>query len=267
MGSRYPARIACFSLLVLAGAAIAQPPQLHYDELSSAKMAELRAAAEKGGAFAADRYANACEGRLDLTNALIWYRSAAEQGVANSQANLARMLLARAQDASGKVVSPEQADEAIGWYVKAAGFGNRRAQFELGRYYESGAVVAQDLPEAYKLYSLAKTGGGRDIGARTSVQRVINSMTPEQLAEGKRRFEKFHVQLEPALVNEIKLEKLGGEGKRQRATINGREFKAGDEQELGLQDRKVKVRCIEIREASVLVSIAGVDKVRELKVP
>jgi hypothetical protein len=240
--------------------------QPHYEEVSPAKMAELRAAAEKGDAFAEDKYANACEGRLDVTNALIWYRRAAEHGVANAQANLARMLMTRASDASGKVVSPALADEAIGWYAKAAGYGNRRAQFELGRYYETGTVVARDLAEAFKWYSLAKAGSPREISVRPSLQRVNNEMTPEQLADGKKRLEKFYVRLEPALVNEIKLASISGEAPHRRANINGREFKSSDEQKITIEGRAIKVRCLEVRAASALVTIEGVEKAKELTV-
>lgn len=259
--------VCIFSACVMAaGNLAAQPPPLHYEELSPSKLAEMRMEAEKGDAWAQDKYANACAGRLDLTNALVWYRRAAERGVADSQTSLARLLMTRAVDPAGKVISRQTADEAIGWYTKAAGYGNRRAQFELARYYESGAVVARDLPEAFKLYSLAKAAPGRDIGARVSVERVTREMSPEQIAEGKARLKKFFARLEPALENAVKLIGISGDESHRKADINGQEFKPGDEHKITIHDRAIKVRCLEIRPASVLVTIEGVEKARVLDV-
>src|SRR5579871_270126 len=177
--------------LLLAAESYAQRPPLHYEDVTPEQLATMRKAAETGDAWAEDKYADICEARFDLTNALVWYRRAAEQGVANSQANLARMLLTRALDASGKIASRKEADEGLAWYKQAAGYGNRRAQFELGRYYESGTIVSRNVVEAFKWYSLATVGGGHEINARVSLQRVKRDMSPEDLAEGKRQLEKF----------------------------------------------------------------------------
>ncbi len=252
--------------ILLAAQPFAQRPALHYEELTPAQLAEMRAAAEKGDAWAQDKYANTCEGRLDSTNAFVWYQRAAKQGVANSQANLARILITRALDGSGKIVSRKDADDALAWYEKAASYGNRRAQFELGRYYESGTVVLRDVVEAFKWYSLATVGGGHEIAARVSVQRVMRDMSLAELAEGKKRLEKFHLRLEPALENLIKLSSVSGPAADRKAVINGVELRKGDERDIQFEERAVKVRCLEVREKSARVAIEGVDRVKELQV-
>jgi hypothetical protein len=56
---------------------------------------------------------------------------------------------------------------------------------------------------------------------------------------------------------------LVGQEKR-LAQINNRNFAVGEEWEVLAGTQKVKIRCLEIRESSVLVSVEGVTEPREL---
>jgi hypothetical protein len=56
---------------------------------------------------------------------------------------------------------------------------------------------------------------------------------------------------------------LVGQNKR-LAQINNRNFEAGEEAEVLVGNQKIKVRCLEIRESSVLVSIEGGNEPKEL---
>jgi hypothetical protein len=47
--------------------------------------------------------------------------------------------------------------------------------------------------------------------------------------------------------------------------INGATLGQGETAPVKLADRRVNVRCLEIREKSVLVKIEGIDKPRELR--
>ena len=81
----------------------------------------------------AEKYCSSCgEGvSKDLSEAVRWYRKAAEQGIAQAQYNLGVCY------EFGKGVSKDQA-EAVRWYRKAAEQGDARAQCNLGYCYNNG---------------------------------------------------------------------------------------------------------------------------------
>ena len=79
--------------------------------------------------------------------------------------------------------------EALKWYRASAEQGYALAIFHLGMRYKKGQGVAQDPTEAYKWLSLA---AARGIAEATDILgEVKQTMTREQVAEGKRRAEAF----------------------------------------------------------------------------
>jgi len=79
--------------------------------------------------------------------------------------------------------------EAAKWYRKAATRGFLPALFNLGLMYENGEGVAQDIVLAYALFSLAAADGNRD--AVTARDIVGARMNPAQIKEGKTMAEKW----------------------------------------------------------------------------
>jgi hypothetical protein len=75
--------------------------------------------------------------------------------------------------------------EAFRWYRLAAEQGYAGAQFLLGVMYDIGRGMPQDYVEAYKWYYIAAAAG--DVDARQNRDRIIQRMTPAQIAEGQRR--------------------------------------------------------------------------------
>ena len=73
----------------------------------------------------------------NFTEALRWYRAAAEQGLADAQNNLGAMYLS----GMGTDINPE---EAVHWYHKAAEQSQIHAQFNLGMLYLLGNGVEQN---------------------------------------------------------------------------------------------------------------------------
>jgi hypothetical protein len=118
----------------------------------------------------------------DYSEALGWYRKAAEQGNAIAQYNLGVMY------ANGQGVTQDH-PEAIRWYRKAADQGNAKAQFYLGAMYAHGLGVAQDYVEAHMWLNLAVSRFSgeeqkRRAGARDA---LAKKMTPQQIAKAERR--------------------------------------------------------------------------------
>jgi TPR repeat protein len=148
----------------------------------TADVLELRQRAEQGEADAQFRLGVMYErGRgvpQSHPEAARWYRLAAEQGYASAQSWLGFMY------SSGLGV-PQSHPEAARWYRLAAEQGYASAQFSLGLMYERGRGVIQDYVEAYKWYNLATAADNPF--APGSRDRVMQRMTPAQIAEGQRR--------------------------------------------------------------------------------
>ena len=107
----------------------------------------------------------------NTTEALKWYRLAAEKGFAGAQYNLGFLYQ------TGEGVMQDDA-EAVKWYRLAAGLAAARCN--LGVMYASGRGVAQDYAKAYALFSIYGTANAhknRDLAAR--------SMTPQQIADAQ----------------------------------------------------------------------------------
>ena len=93
----------------------------------------------------------------DGTVALVWYRKAADQGNAQAEVGLGRVL----KHALGP--NPAAYAAAMTWFRKAADQGNAEGQFQLGyMYYEGKGGIPQDLAEAMKWFRKAADQGNAD---------------------------------------------------------------------------------------------------------
>ncbi len=63
--------------------------------------------------------------------------------------------------------------------------------------------------------------------------------------------------LDPALFDKLRLRAIAAFGKRRAASINGRSIFQGEEAEFGVNGATLKVRCVEVKESSVVLQIAG----------
>jgi len=115
----------------------------------------FRKAAEQGLADAqynlAGAYSDGEGVPLDYAQAAIWFRKAAEQGDAGAQINLG------ASYQIGQGVPQDYAQAAV-WCRKAAEQGNAEAQFFLGGLYRDGQGLPQDYAESYFWLDIAAAG-------------------------------------------------------------------------------------------------------------
>ena len=93
----------------------------------------------------------------DEQQAVVWFRKAAEQGLAGAQHNLGVMY------ANGQGI-PKDEQQAVTWYRKAAEQGGARAQNHLGAMYYNGHGVPKDEQQAVAWYRKAAEQG--DAGAQ-----------------------------------------------------------------------------------------------------
>ena len=100
-------------------------------------------------------YANGEGVPEDRSEAVKWVRKAAEQGDANAQCLLGFYYIL------GKGVAKDMS-EAVKWYRKAAEQGDATAQYELGWCYTNGLGVVKDMAEAVKWWRKAAEQGNAD---------------------------------------------------------------------------------------------------------
>ena len=140
----------------------------YFDGNFSEAVKWFRKAAEQGDADAhtilGEMYEKGKGVRQDYAEAVKWYRKAAEQGDVDAQSNLGVMYY------NGKGVTQDYT-EAVKWYRKAAEQGSAKAQFNLGNGYYNGEGVTLDTIAAHMWFNIAAVKGdaeavtNRDIAA------------------------------------------------------------------------------------------------------
>jgi TPR repeat protein len=189
-----------FTVLLLVTAAVFQLPA-QQNEADRKVLVEIRAGADKGDAKARYELGRAfLSGTLgvakDETEAVKWFRKAAEQNVADAQCNLG------VGYANGQGVTEDDA-ESVKWFRKAAEQNLADAQYNLGVCYGSGQGVAKDEVEAYKWWLLAAGQGNDD--AKYNMTIVENKMSREQIAEGERLARDFKPRKVPSEGSDARL--------------------------------------------------------------
>jgi Sel1 repeat len=242
-----------------------------------ATLAQIKVAADAGDAASQDKLAETFVLRADSSQAEVWYRKAAEQGFAHAQGRLGNMLLMRSRMAVSATPAARAAmsEEAVHWMTLAANQGDKRGQADFADICLEGKLVKLDLVEAYKWGELASKGSMIDVATfagRSCRDAATLKMDADQIAEAQKRAAAFTPHQpkasempEPSWVTQIKLNAISGATERRLAMINGKTVQKGDQASLTLGAKTVTVRCIEIRQSSVLISIDGLDGTREVR--
>jgi len=130
----------------------------------SEAMRWYRMAADQGYAGAQNNigvlYKNGSGVAQDYSEAMRWYRMAADQGYAGAQFNIGLLY------GNGSGVAQDYS-EAMRWYRMAADQGYAGAQNNIGLLYDNGSGVAQDYSEAMRWYRMAADQG--DAGAQNNI--------------------------------------------------------------------------------------------------
>lgn len=114
-----------------------------------------------------------------------WFRSAAEQGEADAQFNLARIYEGHANDTFyRRHARPVPADdsEAVNWYRRSAEQNHTQAQVAGTAVREGRRPAASDLVQAYKWFGIAAARG--DETAVKLRAELAARLTREQIADG-----------------------------------------------------------------------------------
>lgn len=115
----------------------------------------------------------------DVAEAIRLYRLAAEQGDASAQFNLASIY------EGGRGVNPDYT-EAIYWFRRAAALGNPSARYSLAGMYQAGRGAAQDDVRAYMWLDFASSTGWRL--AVNAKNKLAKRMTADQIVQARRMY-------------------------------------------------------------------------------
>ena len=126
----------------------------------------------------------------NYSEAIRWYRKAAEKGDSVASFNLGLMHY------RGQGISKDLS-EALYWFGKAADRGHTPAQLNLGTMYQKGRGVGEDFAEAYKWFCIAVAAG--DKTAKLYQDNLISKMSPKQVAEAQRRVNEY-LKFNPAAI-------------------------------------------------------------------
>lgn len=133
------------------------------DEVADPTLPALTSQAENGDPAAqfalGNRYLNGDGVEQDNFEALRWFTLAADSNNANAQYNIAVMYL----NGIGVIKDPSQ---AVTWFVRAAENGDPPSQYTLAVLLFNGQLgVAQNVPQAYKWFTLAGAAGNKAAAA------------------------------------------------------------------------------------------------------
>ncbi|HEX3625909.1 MAG TPA: hypothetical protein VH280_10845 [Verrucomicrobiae bacterium] len=245
-------------------------------QLSGSALTAVTAAAEAGNPAAQDKLAGDFVRHRNFLEAELWYRKAAKQGFVHAQATLGEMLLANAGLNSGQKPKASEAIglEAIKWLTLAANASNTLAQAELAGVDLNGQFVKPDLLESYKWGDIASksppsvpgSNAGRSVRDAATLK-----MSFDEISKAKQRVATFYSHVafvyeppDPKWVSDIKLTGISGPVNARLAIINNQTFATGDSSNVKVSGQEVQVHCLEIREKSAVVKIAGVHRVKLL---
>jgi uncharacterized protein len=128
------------------------------------------------GSTASGKYDSGDAVPQDYSEALKWYRRAADQGHSIAQYNLG-VLYYRALGVE------QDLSEAAKWYRRAAEQGNGDAQFGLGAFYYAGAGVLKDETEALAWFMLSAAAGNNEATKERDVLERALDTKKKQLAQ------------------------------------------------------------------------------------
>jgi localization factor PodJL len=175
-----------------------------------------RAAADRDFAPAQYRLANFLEKgtgvERNVEEAQALYEAAAEQGNASAMHNLAVI------HATGAVGGEPDYAAAAEWFEQAAEHGVRDSQFNLAVLYARGSGVEQDLKASYKWFAIAANGGDTDAAGKRD--EVAAAMDDADLDAARAEVELFEPQaLEPG-ANTVDIPEAWATSDTRTATID-----------------------------------------------
>lgn len=157
----------------------------------AAAAGDTKAQCELGFIYEHGLYERGSGAPPDRAQAIKWYLSAAEHGLAAAQYNLANLYLYTPQKAGFVDITDmreepprQQHADAAKWFAKAADQGLAGAQIALGVIYESGDGMPRNQIEAVKWFRKAADQGSAEAEMALSVMYELGEGVTQDYAEG-----------------------------------------------------------------------------------
>jgi Sel1 repeat len=241
--------------------------------MGSGDVAAIKQKAEAGDVTAQVELGDALASRLQATEALTWYRKAANQKNIEGEYHVGQMLLFGAPgDPSKLSVQPDRI-EGLRWTFMAATNFHAYACWNMAKALRQGLGTGTNLVEAYawlKLFS--ETSAGSIVG-RVEMNELALKMDTSALQRAQDLAAQFKAgkwQVPITLVipegdTRLKLNGITFAASNALAIINGKTLSEGESAVITLKTGKAKIKCLKIEKDSVMIAVEGESEPRRLQ--
>ncbi len=248
----------------------AQNPLNEALKMDYSDIAATKQKAEAGDPQAQVSLADTLAFNFKSADAMNWYRKAANQGLVEAKSRLGEMLLFGRVGIPYKQSVLPNPTECIRWTFEAATNLNAKACLNMSKALENGIGVSTNLVAAYawlQLYSDSDAILGRILLNQLALKLDTQSIREAQTMAAE--FKSGHwPAISPRRIPEgdprLKLEGIMFGSKVALATINGKTLAEGESVNIFLKKDTLKIKCVQIKQDSVLILIDGEDQPRWL---
>ena len=257
-------------VLLLSGSMVfAQNPLKEAVKMGFSDVAATKQRAEAGDAQAQLSLADTLSSNFKKAESLLWYRKAAEQGVVEAKSRLGEMLLFGDSGIPANQSVKANPSEGIRWTFEAATNQNVKAFLNMSKAFQNGIGVNTNLVEAYAWLQLYAEHDS--ILGQTRLNQMALKLDTKSIQEAQAMASQFKAGHWPTLAARKSPEgdsrlKLNGitMGKSPLVMINGKTLAEGESATISLKEATLKIKCIQIKQDAVLISIEGETKPRWL---
>ncbi len=258
----------CLAFLAWCGA-VAQDPMTGTLKMGFSDVAATKQKAEAGDPQAQLSLADTLSFNFKSADALEWYRKAAQQGSVAAKSRLGEILMFGATGIPSSQSVKANPTEGIRWTFEAATNRDGKAFLNMSKALQNGIGVSTNLIEAYAWLQLYSENDS--ILGQAWLNQLALKLDVQSLQKAQTMAEQFKAGQWPELSPRRMAEgdsrlKLGGviEGKPSLAIINGKSLAEGESITIKLKDGPLNVRCIQIKQDAVLISMEGENEPRWL---
>ena len=257
-------------LATAATAVFAQNPINEVLKAGYSDVATTKQKAEAGDPQAQLSLADTLAFNFKSADALKWYRKAVDQGSVEAKSRIGEMLLFGHVGIPSNQSVPQNPTEGIRWTFDAATNRDAKACLNMSKALENGIGTSTNLVEAYawlRLYSDSDAIMGRVLLNQMAIK--LDSQSLQEAQAQAAEFKSGHwPAISPRKIPDgdprLKLEGIMFGGKVALATVNGKTLAEGESADILLKKDALKIKCVQIKQDSVLVLIDGEDQPRWL---
>jgi hypothetical protein len=238
-------------------------------------VAAIKQKAEAGDAAAQVTLGDALASHFRASEALTWYRKAAAQGNVAGEYHMGDMLLFGAFGNPQALGVQSNPAEGIRWTFQAATNLHPQACYNMARAFREGRGTGTNLVEAYawlKLFSETVSGSivGRVQMNELALKMNTKALTQAQSLAAQFKAGNWQVPVARAMPEGdpgVKLSGITFNGKNSLAVINGKTLSEGESAAISFKSGTLTIKCLKIEKDSVLITVAGEEGSRLLRLP